>query len=645
MVATQPPVAQPVAAMMKAAPAPAPVVMCQPSPPCSPPPTPPPLPKDNNMTSCQSANGSMKLTRVIRILQQPGQQGGAEVPPMMAPPLEKSFVPVPQSTMREVPRAPSFRKTDSASAFRSISAAMPAPHLDAVVKKIGSMGRAMPRRHSAGTATTAGSIVSDAAPPPCTEPIEPPPGSPPAHCVALPSPAATALSVSAISDISPAYSALSTMSGACGPVPAAALAALGPMSGVGGQPPPMTMPAAAYAAMPMTTRRDDGHSSDQSSESTSSFQDSQTNTSVTSGSSFPPGYLQQYPVAAQAALGPRAVVAVPTPQQKADVVFTPWFPDGVSYRTIRLAHEMDAFAAFMPLTPEERAKRNSVRTSVQAIVTAMGWGDATVKVYGSFAYGLAIPLSALDLVCENCGPLVDIHKVRTVLSAQGLDIKSAISCGGDGVLGGFAQVEAFGVEANISFIPGESLARRTVTLARGWLSEFPAARPVALMLRAVLSQSRCDSPRTGGLSAYAVLAMVIHICQTMPSPIDTEKLLYTFLLMYSEKFDYKNCAIDAKSPVAVARPVGTNVDDQIYVLDPLDATNNIAAGCTRITQIRAQFKYCLSALGKWDPSAYTHGYKGRTPLSAVISHRWVNKQRPHLASAQNDKTRTTLGIA
>lgn len=472
-------------------------------------------------------------------------------------------------------------------------------------------------------------VISPPSPPPCDidEPPTPPPtppATPPAQrvttilktddsvsafrCVpAAPSAPATpvtnfrptpAITVAQPTSMEPCESALPS-----GPLPVAALAALGDAYETmassnqvftGSEQSTMPIPAAALAAMPMMASTE--------------------------------------PVTQQH-VEPQMTVAVPSSsvpnKTLSDQVVTPWYPNGRSYYSIRLRDEMEDFTTYISLSHEERSKRNALRTSVQAIVGDMGWGDATVKVYGSFAYGLAIPKSAVDLVCENCGTTVDLNSVSAALTARGLNVTSAIACGGDGGLGGFVQAEAYGVEANISFVPGESLARRTVSLARTWLQEFPAAVPVAMTLRAVLSQSRCDVPRTGGLSAYAILAMVIHVCRTIPAEkMEPGHLLYTFLLMFSQKWDFENCAVDATSEVPIERPVAGI--DQVYVCDPLDPNNNIAAGCTRLVQIKAQFKYCLSALGKWDPTAYAHGYKGRTPLSSVISHRWTNQQRPHL---------------
>eukprot|EP00666_Eupelagonemidae_sp_cell4sb_P010074 gene10074-19608_t len=148
---------------------------------------------------------------------------------------------------------------------------------------------------------------------------------------------------------------------------------------------------------------------------------------------------------------------------------------------------------------------------------------------------------------------------------------------------------------------------------RGWLAEFPAAVPCVMVVRAVLSQCRCDLPSNGGLSAYALLrqagslrrpppslpaaAMVIHVCRSLPPPVEADQLLYHFLHTYRRlpgrgdpaadkgasasfhrrgarvshrrmgggcaaggrrcgtQFDFATSAVDATAPVAVAKPV------------------------------------------------------------------------------------------
>eukprot|EP01062_Namystynia_karyoxenos_P051805 TRINITY_DN4088_c0_g1_i1.p1 TRINITY_DN4088_c0_g1~~TRINITY_DN4088_c0_g1_i1.p1 ORF type:complete len:441 (+),score=77.33 TRINITY_DN4088_c0_g1_i1:109-1431(+) len=302
-----------------------------------------------------------------------------------------------------------------------------------------------------------------------------------------------------------------------------------------------------------------------------------------------------------------------------DVVYTPWLPSGVGHFAVRLPQEMDVFHQFVCLTQEEKARRHLLRTAVQEAVASV-WRDATVKVYGSFATGLSTPLSALDLVCEDCADLRKLSSVAETLRENGVSVILHSDC--------FLRVESGGVTANISFVTSGSLARNSVALVRSWLAEFPPLAPAALVVRAVLSQARLDNPSTGGISAYALLAMAMHACRAAPSPpTGPDQALFAFLLLFGEKFDYAATAVDSSASQPVPR-LPQHAADPVVVLDPLDHGNNLAAGCTRMPQIRSQLRYCLMALAKWDSNAGTRrGYKGRTPLSAVISHQWASQLR------------------
>eukprot|EP01064_Diplonema_japonicum_P005603 TRINITY_DN1372_c0_g1_i3.p1 TRINITY_DN1372_c0_g1~~TRINITY_DN1372_c0_g1_i3.p1 ORF type:complete len:351 (+),score=84.47 TRINITY_DN1372_c0_g1_i3:45-1097(+) len=307
-----------------------------------------------------------------------------------------------------------------------------------------------------------------------------------------------------------------------------------------------------------------------------------------------------------------------------DLVYTPWYPEGVSHQSVRLNSELEVYTKHILLTREERSKRNMLRSMVQD-VAMMLWCGATVKAYGSFACNISMPCSALDLVCENCG---DINKVAqedvvTSFVNKGFTVKGCVpSPSGVGV--SYIHLECQGVNINLSFSEGGSLARQSVQMVRKWLAEFPVAANVVIALRSMLSQAKYDQPGVGGLSSYCLLCMVIHTCRATPQPHSADTLLFAFLHLFGQKFDYATHSINPN----LATPVPKADASPLSVTDPFDESNNLAACCTKVPQIRAQFLYCLMALAKWDTNAGTRrGYKGRTPVSSVISHRWVTAFR------------------
>eukprot|EP01059_Diplonema_ambulator_P034158 TRINITY_DN750_c0_g1_i1.p1 TRINITY_DN750_c0_g1~~TRINITY_DN750_c0_g1_i1.p1 ORF type:complete len:364 (+),score=109.53 TRINITY_DN750_c0_g1_i1:37-1092(+) len=307
-----------------------------------------------------------------------------------------------------------------------------------------------------------------------------------------------------------------------------------------------------------------------------------------------------------------------------DLVYTPWYPEGVSHQSVRLNSELEVYTKHILLSKEERNKRNALRSMVQD-VAMMLWCSATVKAYGSFACNISMPCSSLDLVCENCGSIDKVTQQEVVDSFvnKGFTVKGcAPSPSGVGVC--YINLEGQGVDINLSFAEGGSSARQTVQMVRRWLQEFPVAVHVVIALRSILSQAKYDKPATGGLSSYCLLCMVIHTCRATPQPHSADSLLFAFLHMFGQKFDFATQSIHPNESVPVPKAHAA----ALSIIDPFDGSNNLAACCTKVQQIRAQFLYCLMALSKWDTNAGTRrGYKGRTPVSAVISHRWVTTYR------------------
>eukprot|EP00755_Sulcionema_specki_P008452 Sspe_Gene.5921::Locus_1981_Transcript_1_1_Confidence_1.000_Length_1432::g.5921::m.5921/K03514/PAPD5_7, TRF4; non-canonical poly(A) RNA polymerase PAPD5/7 len=289
------------------------------------------------------------------------------------------------------------------------------------------------------------------------------------------------------------------------------------------------------------------------------------------------------------------------------IVTTPWYPQGIVKDTIQLSGEVEALCRLLQLTEEEKTKRNICRSSLQEVVRQF-WPSVTVKVYGSFAYGLSLPNSALDLVCEGCGELTNFPKFLETLGRMQFTVEGSFSAGAEG----FARVKSScGVVANVSFVPGRSLARQSVATIRKLLAQYPLAPTVFATVRLVLQQSRCNDAREGGLASYALLVMTLHACNKT-QPQDAGQLLAAFFRIFGCGGETV-VSVNAK-PTAKGSGPGT-----LWVEDPLDPTNNIAAGCKRLPQIRSVFQTSAMTLEKWLTSRWA-GYRGRTPLSSILAY-------------------------
>eukprot|EP01063_Lacrimia_lanifica_P015725 TRINITY_DN223_c0_g1_i2.p2 TRINITY_DN223_c0_g1~~TRINITY_DN223_c0_g1_i2.p2 ORF type:complete len:360 (+),score=163.19 TRINITY_DN223_c0_g1_i2:73-1152(+) len=275
------------------------------------------------------------------------------------------------------------------------------------------------------------------------------------------------------------------------------------------------------------------------------------------------------------------------------LLLTPWYPQGVSKKGQRMDSEIEALMAMLELTHEETGHRHMVRSMMQQAVVGV-LPTATVKVFGSFAYGVSLPSSALDLVVElgDAGEMASVSDVLHALSCMGMQVQNSVvqaECA-------FAKVHvpSVGLTANVSFSVGPSSVRKCVAHVRKQMEAYPAAKPVFAICRLLLQQARCGDAATSGLPSYALLCMILDFCATYNHAHDASKLLLAFMRKH-----------------ATGGP-------SLVVADPLAEGNDLAEGCRRLPQIRSVFVSSVKSLEKW--TTKLTGFRGRTPLSSVLSY-------------------------
>ena len=290
------------------------------------------------------------------------------------------------------------------------------------------------------------------------------------------------------------------------------------------------------------------------------------------------------------------------------IVTTPWYPAGMLKEDIRLCDEVNHLWKLLKLTQGEVSVRNRCRSALHDCVRE-NWPGVTVKAYGSFAYGLSLPASPLDLVCEGCEDLdASVNTVSEKVAEMGFKVEGKYVAPTEG----FVLIKAGDVTAYLVFVPVKSRVRQAVTLVRELLGKFPSAAPVYAVVRLLLAQSRCNNSRDGGLCSYALLIMVFHCCYVTDSK-DAGELLYNFLQYFG--LPVENVVVSAKQQAEKVIAPGK----ALVVEDPLDPSNNIAAGCTRMVQIKSVFQTSCMTLKKWQ-SARWAGYRGRSPLSSILAY-------------------------
>ncbi|PIA50189.1 hypothetical protein AQUCO_01300731v1 [Aquilegia coerulea] len=145
------------------------------------------------------------------------------------------------------------------------------------------------------------------------------------------------------------------------------------------------------------------------------------------------------------------------------------------------------------------------------------------------------------------------------------------------------------VRLDISFKSPSHTGLQTTELVRELTEQFPAATPLALVLKQFLADRSLDHSYSGGLSSYCLVLLITRFLQHehhLGRPINQNlgSLFMDFLYFFGNVFDPRQMRISIQgSGVYANRERGHSIDP-IHIDDPLFPTNNVGKNCFRIHQ-------------------------------------------------------------
>ncbi|XP_043718931.1 uncharacterized protein LOC122666894 [Telopea speciosissima] len=157
------------------------------------------------------------------------------------------------------------------------------------------------------------------------------------------------------------------------------------------------------------------------------------------------------------------------------------------------------------------------------------------------------------------------------------------------------------VRLDISFKSPSHTGLQTTELVRELTEQFPAATPLALVLKQFLADRSLDHSYSGGLSSYCLVLLIIRFLQHehhLGRPINQNlgSLLMDFLYFFGNLFDPRQMRISIQgNGIYVNRERGHSIDP-IHIDDPLFPTNNVGRNCFRIHQCIKAFADAYSSL-------------------------------------------------
>ncbi|XP_019463331.1 PREDICTED: uncharacterized protein LOC109362173 [Lupinus angustifolius] len=164
-----------------------------------------------------------------------------------------------------------------------------------------------------------------------------------------------------------------------------------------------------------------------------------------------------------------------------------------------------------------------------------------------------------------------------------------------------APKDSKSVRLDISFKSPSHTGLQTTEMVKELTGQFPAATPLALVLKQFLADRSLDQSYSGGLSSYCLVLLIIRFLQHehhLGRPINQNygSLLMDFLYFFGNVFDPRQMRISVQgSGLYIKRERGCSIDP-IHIDDPLFPTNNVGRNCFRIHQCIKAFSEAYSVL-------------------------------------------------
>lgn len=342
---------------------------------------------------------------------------------------------------------------------------------------------------------------------------------------------------------------------------------------------------------------------------------------------------------------------------------TPWLihdhsrtfhPSDILHREIH-----DFITYIRPRSYESAVRRRLIHRIHKAITEQKGGlRDAEVRVFGSFASGMYLPTSDLDLAVVSRSYERDrktryvgdriLHQVSSLLKRARIprNGKVAVISGAKVPIVKFVDAET-NLQVDISF---ENLSGVTAlhTFQR-WREEYPAMPLLALVIKQFLELRKLNEVFQGGLGGFSVICMVVSLLQIHPGfcsgtvPVEQNLgiALMEFLDLYGNKFDSSRVGIDVRLGTYFRKPPpprpkgGRNGGDHnmwlLHVVDPNDPSNNISKSSFGVRNVFNAFAGGFTALEARMREVHTAGFDERKHgvLGAIMGANYevMEKQR------------------
>jgi non-canonical poly(A) RNA polymerase PAPD5/7 len=232
-----------------------------------------------------------------------------------------------------------------------------------------------------------------------------------------------------------------------------------------------------------------------------------------------------------------------------------------------------------------------------------------VEVFGSFATGLYLPTSDIDMVILNSN-CVDaraaLRKLAGKISQQNMAKNMLVLSKARVPIVKFDDAET-NLKFDISFdIDG---GPETANFIKDMIRKLPQMKPLVMILKIFLQQRELNEVYSGGVGSYALIIMVSVLLMTHESRLPKSKkvegclgvLLIDFFDLYGHVLNMYEVGISCRNGGFFynKRDVGFYSHERPYLLsieDPRDTTSDIGKNSFNIQKLRSAFQFALTHL-------------------------------------------------
>ncbi|KAI9778867.1 MAG: hypothetical protein M1839_007830 [Geoglossum umbratile] len=248
------------------------------------------------------------------------------------------------------------------------------------------------------------------------------------------------------------------------------------------------------------------------------------------------------------------------------------------------------------------------------------WSDSDILSFGSFATGLYLPDSDMDLVMVSDSymqghPAVYDRRSHLRLFHDFID-RRGISAPGTAEIVAMAKVPLVkyvdrrtGLKIDVSFENDSGV--RAVQTCLSWKTTFPAMPIIVPLIKHFLAMRGLNEVFTGGLGGYSVTCLVVSLLQNMPQVADGKfiaeqhlgEVLMEFFDLYGNLLNFSTTAIRVDRPGYIEKKTLPNApymsqekQNRLCIIDPHNPDNDLTGGSRNIHTIRACFSEAYGTL-------------------------------------------------